>query len=533
MMCRILLGKQLTEIFRNYFYDPKRNRARSRGVTALFLLLYGLLMVGVLGGMFGFFAYQLCGAFASADLSWLYFTLFSLLAVALGTFGSVFNTYSGLYLAKDNDLLLSMPIPVRDIMLSRLLGVYLIGLMYSATVMLPVVLVYWLMAAFTPRIFFGTLLLILLVSWIVLFLSCLLGWVVAKLSRRLRHKSLITVLLSLAFIGLYYFAYYKAQAVIVRLLADLSAWGSRFQSAAYPLYLLGKVGEGSLFAMVTVTTAVALLCFLLLWLMSRSFLQIATGASAERRAAYRERVGRRQSVDRALLRRELLRFTGSPAYMLNCGFGLLFLMLATVVLLVKGNVIGGLLDGAAGDLKMAILPFLCSALGMVIATVDITAPSVSLEGKSIWLAQSLPVTAWRLLRAKLRLQLLFVTPLACICAVVGAVALRLGAFGGAVAVLFGIVFSVFSAMLGLVLGVRHPSRTWSSEIYPIKQSLCIFLALLGGWLAAILPSGIYLLLGAWLRADFCLIGYTALLIVLTVLLLCWLKGQGARRFQRL
>ena len=60
-----------------------------------------------------------------------------LLAVLLGAFGSVFNTYSGLYLSKDNDLLLSMPIPVRSIMVSRLLGVYLMGLMYSGVVMLP------------------------------------------------------------------------------------------------------------------------------------------------------------------------------------------------------------------------------------------------------------------------------------------------------------------------------------------------------------------------------------------------------------
>ena len=55
----------------------------------------------------------------------------------LGAFGSVFNTYSGLYLAKDNDLLLSLPIPVRALMASRLLGVYLMGLMYSAVVILP------------------------------------------------------------------------------------------------------------------------------------------------------------------------------------------------------------------------------------------------------------------------------------------------------------------------------------------------------------------------------------------------------------
>lgn len=61
-------------------------------------------------------------------MDWLYFALMGLLAILLGSFGSVFNTYSGLYLAKDNDLLLSMPIPVNAIMGARLLSVYLLGL---------------------------------------------------------------------------------------------------------------------------------------------------------------------------------------------------------------------------------------------------------------------------------------------------------------------------------------------------------------------------------------------------------------------
>ena len=48
-------------------------------------------------------------------MDWLYFTLMGLVAIFLGAFGSVFNTYSSLYLAKDNDLLLSLPIPLRVI----------------------------------------------------------------------------------------------------------------------------------------------------------------------------------------------------------------------------------------------------------------------------------------------------------------------------------------------------------------------------------------------------------------------------------
>lgn len=51
---------------------------------------------------------------------------------------------------------------------------------------------------------FGGMILTLLISVFVMTLSCLLGYVVAKVSLKLKHKSMITVLVSLIFIGGYY-----------------------------------------------------------------------------------------------------------------------------------------------------------------------------------------------------------------------------------------------------------------------------------------------------------------------------------------
>ncbi len=104
--------------------------------------MFVAIMVGILGVMFTALANNLCGAFVPLGLDWMYFALLGLLAVFLGAFGSVFNTYSSLYLAKDNDLLLSLPIPLRVIISSRLVTVYLMGLMYSAVVIVPAVIVY-------------------------------------------------------------------------------------------------------------------------------------------------------------------------------------------------------------------------------------------------------------------------------------------------------------------------------------------------------------------------------------------------------
>ena len=195
-MLKLLLKKQLTEIFRNYFYDPKKNRARSKAGIIGYILLFVIIMVGMLGGMFTYLSLAICGALTAAGMDWLYFALMGLLAVLLGVFGSVFNTYSCLYLSKDNDLLLSMPIPVNVIMASRLLTVYLMGLMYSLVVILPAVIVYWVTVSVSAGVIFGCLLLMLLISVFVLTLSCALGWVVAKISLKLKNKSFITVVRS-------------------------------------------------------------------------------------------------------------------------------------------------------------------------------------------------------------------------------------------------------------------------------------------------------------------------------------------------
>lgn len=258
-MLKTLLKKQMAEIFRNYFYDPKKNKMRSRGATAMYIALYALLMVGLLGGMFALLAVGICAPMAAAGVGWLYYLVMGLIAVLLGAFGSVFSTYSSLYLSKDNDLLLSMPIPVRYVMASRLLGVYLLGLMYSGVATVPAVIVYWIVAPVTAGTVVGGVLTVLLVSVIVMVLSCLLGWVVARISLKLKNKSFITVILSLAFLAAYYFVYYKAQGLITLLAENAAVYGAKIRGSAYLLYLFGSVGAGDWLAMGLVTLSQAVL----------------------------------------------------------------------------------------------------------------------------------------------------------------------------------------------------------------------------------------------------------------------------------
>ena len=533
-MLNLLLKKQFLEIFQVYFYDAKKNKARSKASTAMYFVLFFLLVFGLLGGIFTFLAVKLCTPLIHVGMDWMYFALMGLISVLLGAFGSVFNTYAGLYLPKDNNLLLAMPIPVAALVGSRLIGVYLMGLLYSGVVILPATIVYWVTAGVTLQTVLGGLLITMVISVFVLTISYVLGWIVAKISLKLKHKSLITVLISLAVIGVYYFLYFKAQSLIQDLLVNAAVYGERIKGAAYPVYLFGSIGVGNVRAFVIVSVAVALV-FCLMWLLlSHSFLQIATSTGKVSHREYREKHIRKRGIDAALLGREFLHFVSSPNYMLNCGLGTFLMPLCAIAVLWKGGEIFVELDGMFAETAGSVPLLLCVVLCGFASMNFMTAPSISLEGKSLWLLQSLPVEPWRIFQAKVRMQLFLTGLPMLLCIVCIAVVYPLYLSQLLMIFLFVASYVWLMALTGLLLGIKMPVLTWTNEIMPIKQGAPVMITLFGGFVYMVLLFAGFMLLPGWILGFggymSCFVGVNLFISVLAYL---WLRKKGVAIFETL
>ena len=532
-MVKTLLKKQFTEIFRGYFYDSKKNTARSKLGTALYILMFVVIMVVVLGGMFTMMSWSLCAPLVAADAGWLYFALTGLIAIVLGVFGSVFSTYTGLYLAKDNDLLLSMPIPTNAIMLSRLLGVYLMGLMYSAVAIIPAIAVYLVTVPFSLKALAGCIMLLVLISVFVLTLSCLLGWVVARLSLKLKNKSIVTVFIALLFIVLYYFVYFKAVNLIQDLIANIAVYGPAIREKAYGVYLFGSVGEGDPLSVGVCTAAVAAFFGLMWYLLGRSFLAVATATGKGEKVKYTARREKQHSAASALLAKEFGRLTSSANYMLNCALSTLLIPLVAVLILIKGPVLVEALQSVFGEVPGAVTVLFAAALCMSATMNDMTASSVSLEGRSVWIPQSLPVEPWQLLRAKLRVQLILTMPALLLCSICCLVALRPSVTEALALVALPQAFALFFAVLGLTLNLKRPNLQWTNELSPIKQSMPVGIALLGGMGLVTVFTLAYLLLMPPISAAAYLWIFTAVLFIASLILYLWLRRKGGKVFMEL
>ena len=531
-MLKILVKKQMAEIFRSYLYNAKKNKARSKLSIALMFILFGAIMIGLLGGIFTGVAWSM-RVLIEMELDWFYFLIFGGISIMLGAFGSVFNTFSGLYLAKDNDLLLAMPVPVGDIVASRILTVYLMGLMYGVTVAIPASLVYMIVAGPTAANVIGCLVWIIIISVIVLVLSCLLGYVVARLSTKLKHKNVTTVIISIVFIAAYYFFYFKASSVLQNILTNAVMYGESIKEHAYPVYLLGSMPAGNFMAM-GVGLLISIVLLAVTWyVLSRSFLKIVTSTGKTERIEYKEKTVKEKSVFGAMLGKEFARFTGSANYMLNCGLGILILIAAGVVFLVKGSYFQSQLDMVFGEVADYMVVGLCGMICLLTSMNDMVAPSVALEGKNLWIARSLPVPTITILRAKLAVHLILTMIPTLFCSICAVIAFELTMTGGIFVIVVPQIFIVMSALFGLFMGLLNPNLKWTNEVYPIKQSFSVMAALFGGWIYSMGFLALFFFKGYELGASACLLMFIAVSAVLILILEIWLHKKAPQKFETL
>lgn len=529
-MTKALLKKQLLEVFSWVFKDRKSGKVRSSWNIALYVLLY-IFVFGCLGSVFYMMADMLCEPLVAMGMGWLYWCIMGLITLFLGVFGSVFTTYTSLYQPKDNDLLLSMPIPPSGILLSRLLGVYAIGLIYELIVMIPTQIVWFRTVPFCAVGAVCVVLIPLVLSVLVLVLSAILGWVVALIAGHIKHKNFVMVVASLAFIAVYYYVYAQAYSLLQSLLQHAEAVGSQMKSVLYPLYHMGLAAEGNLLSMGIFTAIMAALFAVVYIVLSRSFLKLATANRGAAKAVYKERKAKTRSVGSALLHKELRRFLGSYNYMLNCGLGILFMPIVAVLLVWKADTMNEIF---ALPMVEKYLPLIAAAgICMTASMNDMAAPSVSLEGKNLWIAQTLPISGKQALMAKLKLQLILtIIPAIPLIAAILWVFRPAPFFAVAIPVV-AILFIVLMAALGLAINLKLPNLNWTSEIVPIKQSASVFLSLFGGWVIIIALGGAYVLLDGKISVEafFALVG--GLFLVSGCILLRWLQTRGAKIFENL
>ena len=219
--------------------------------------------------------------------------------------------------------------------------------------------------------------------------------------------------------------------------------------------------------------------------------------------------------------------------MLNCALGVVFLVVGGIALLFKGEWLVDLLIREMGFGKDFAIVIGTLVVCMLTTMNDLTAPSISLEGKSIWLSQSLPVSAWQVLRSKFNMHMLLTGIPSLFCSVCVCIVLRPSAAVCAAVLIFPLLFAALFAVLGLVLNLKIPNLNWTSETTAVKQSISVLITLFAGWILSFIFAAVYYLLFMPVGALWYLVIASAVVTVLCALCVLWLKKRGTEIYKNL
>lgn len=481
----------------------KRERRKKQWLMAAYILV--ALVLAAYMGMYSFGLIQL--GMQDAVIQFLFMT-----ASLLIFFFSALKTGSVLFERKSADLLGALPLQQSELVLSRFVRMYVENLLLSLIVVLPGTAVYALCLKPEISFYLSGLILIVQLPLLPLTLAVWLGAAVAALTSHMKHKNLIsavlTVVLVLAlmagFSQLARFGGTDMNGILTQLSLVITEW---IQKLYPPAVWMGKAMTESRFAPAALCMigSAALLAGAV-WFASAHYRRIAelvhsTGKSGQ----YRLREMHRSTVLRALYRREVKRYFASGIYVTNTIIGPVLSVAAAAAVLAAG------VDTLQNALPIALnvrcaLPFVVAVPACMMTT---TSVSVSMEGAQWWLVKSWPVAPKVILQSKLLLNLSLIAPFYAVMEILLIIAMRPGLQELFWLLLIPAEMILFVCVLGLTVNLKLPLLGWENEVAVVKQSASALTGGLGGALIVLLCGAAAALVTAvpvWLtRLAICMV----------------------------
>lgn len=533
-MFKALLRLNLMSVGRIFTGSSRKSRSGKvkKGSSALYAILI-LYVVGVFGWMFYSLFQSLAEPLAMLGFGWLYFVYVFIIAFAIMFIFSIFAAKGQLYEAKDNDFLLSLPIPPSAILAGRMAGLILLELGFELLVTVPAGVVWFSRIGVSAVSLVSYIILSLLLPFLCMAFSALFGWLLSLLSSRMHNKTLFEVTVSIIFLAAYFYVYSQINTYISAAVTNSSGIASAL-GAITPLFWIGDAAASGSVSHLILGILVFLIPFAVAYLiLSATFVKTATTKRGAAKKRYEDKGQKVSGLKAALFKREARRLLSSSTYIMNGCLGAVLILAAAVVLIVQREAIP-LALAEIGIGTQLMVPIGILIIGFMGGMMQPTSAAVSLEGSALWIIRSLPVAPAEALKAKLGLTFAIFLPPTLLCEVAFVYVLRPSFLLSVIGLIMPLTILVFMGEVGLAINLKHPMLDWTNETVPMKRSLAVILSMLCDLgLVTVLGFGGYFLLDAGLNIDLVLGIFLLLLISASVLLYLWIITKGAAIFSEL
>ena len=471
----------------------KKEKRRAMLLGGVWILLI-LMIAAYVGGLVFGLHYLGMGHIAPMYLA-------TICAAVVFAFG-IFKAGAVIFDRKGYDILCSLPLRSGAVVAARFIRMYVEDLLVLLVVMLPGGVVYAVLSrpgwVFYPMWVLCT----LLTPMIPLSAAAIIGTVISAFSSRMKHKTIVesalTILVAVLIIAGSTSLGVASEEFTPEMLAGLAEQLTDLLGSIYPpaVWFGRAMAEGSMVGLLLGAAVSASFFAAVVLVAARNFHSILRRMSAtSARHDYRMERLRSGSVLGALFRREFKRYLASGVYVTNTIMGPVMGIVTSAVVLFGG--MEALETGMGVEINMVpLFPFI---LGGIFAMMPTTATAISMEGRTWWIAKSLPIPTKTILTSKLLVHLALFLPCLAVSEIMAIIALRPQGLDLLWLVLVPVVITVFSGVFALYANLLLPRFDWDSEVYVVKQSAAAGLGGLGGMLIVIVSAVAVMLLPAAYR----------------------------------
>lgn len=528
----------LTKLQLKGILNPKKMfyMKEEKKTSKIVLILLALLLVLIFGGVSGVYAYLYATMLKPLDALEAIPAMWMAITCILTLFTTIYKVKGTLFQFSDYDMVMSLPVSTSGIVASRIAVLYLYDLVFSLIILLPGNIVYGIYANAGVGFYLISTILTFFVPLIPILLGTILGLVVTMASSRFRHSNLLTIVL---FVGLFcaYMIFMMQTATAPNPEVVFTELANILMTQVYGVYPLTRmyvqgVTELNWMSILgfVIISVVIFLAFCLIT--GKAFKKINTMvASMKAKSNYKMRELKTNGIVKSLYKKELKRYFACPMYVLNSAVGMLLLTIAIIMLVVSGKeklgelfAIPGLADNVGSYVPILLLFGVCMTCT--------TAASISLEGKSLWILKSLPITPSQIFVSKAMVNLTVTLPMILLDTLIFAVYLKMTLLQIVTAIVLPCSGAAFISFFGLLLNMKFPRFDWKSEMEVVKQGLPTLLALLIGMVIGMLPIG-GLVLIPQLPVSYLYLAFTLILTIITVGIYQYLVTKASIAFERL
>lgn len=511
----------------NFITKNTSKKERTKAIVMLVLILYAV-------GAFGFTSalnYQIMSD-ALKPLGLMIFipVMAMISSVMISFITTIYKANGYLFSPKDYDLLTSMPIKSKDILIAKMLMLLLTNYLFVFIAYIPGVIVYAMHETVSIWYYLVNFIIMVFIPLIPMVIGSVLSYFITRISTKFKKNQMVLTILILAMFVLIMIGSFAYTQVLDLITQNSGTILDQIKWIYFPAFLLIKtLLEADIFAFLAFLALSLIIFAAAVWLINMKYQSINAKLKERFQSSnYKLEELHVTSTLKAIFKKDLKRYFGSTIYFINTAFGMVILLIVTIASMFTGLDVLSTMIGM--DLSnLPIYEIIVIMFVMINSLSSTTSPSISLEGKYMWIMKSMPIDPKTIYKSKLLLNLLVLVPIEIVCAIVLGIVFSFTLPQTLLLMFITVVYALAISVGGLLINILKPVFQWEQEVTVVKQSMSVLFTMLYGVAMAVVPILIYNEANITNTAIYILV-VGLMVAMITGAMYGWIMTTGVKRF---